>query len=146
VSVIATLAPEFVEEIPRELVPGRLYISVAYGTATHLCCCGCGHEVVTPIHPTRWAFAYDGEAISLWPSVGSWSLPCQSHYVIRNNRVCWAPRWSEEMIEAGRARNRRERERHFSPVAEACVADAGDERAGDLPGKLHRLWHAITGR
>lgn len=145
-SATDTLEPEFVQEIPREVNPGTLYISVAYGTATHLCCCGCGREVVTPIHPTRWAFAYDGETVSLWPSVGSWSLPCQSHYVIRNNRVRWAPRWSKDRIDAGRARDRLERERHFPSGREDGAVQDDQDRGADQRGKLHRLWCILKGQ
>jgi hypothetical protein len=88
------LEPEFVEEIPRTLELGRLYISIPYRTVTHLCCCGCGSEVVTSLHPRRWALTFDGETVSLSPSVGNWSLPCRSHYVITRNRVRWAESWS----------------------------------------------------
>ncbi|MBU9456962.1 DUF6527 family protein [Burkholderia multivorans] len=44
-------------------------------------------EVVTPLTPTDWTLNFNGEAISLWPSVGSWNLPYQSHCVIRQNKV-----------------------------------------------------------
>jgi hypothetical protein len=42
------LRPEFVEFIPEQLEDGVLYISHRYGTALHLCCCGCCSEVVKP--------------------------------------------------------------------------------------------------
>lgn len=113
-SRIDRVTPEFVDEVPRELSVGSLYISIPYATAVHLCCCGCGHEVVTPIHPTRWALTYDGESVSLSPSVGSWGLPCRSHYVIRKNRVRWASQWSKAEIEAGRARERLDAEDFFA--------------------------------
>ncbi|WP_310793974.1 DUF6527 family protein [Paraburkholderia sp. BL23I1N1] len=58
-----------------------------YGTISHSCCCGCGNEVVTPLTPTDWSLTFDGEHISLWPSVGSWNLPCQSHYVVKSPGV-----------------------------------------------------------
>ena len=81
------LEPRFVKAVPRDLEPGVLYVSMEYGTVVHSCCCGCGFEVVTPLTPTDWRLTFDGESVSLWPSVGSWNLPCQSHYVIENNRV-----------------------------------------------------------
>ena len=143
-SRVDEIEPLFVGEIPQELAPGKLYISIAYGTATHLCCCGCGNEVVTPIHPTRWAVTFDGETVSLNPSVGSWSLRCQSHYVIKKNRVRWAERWSADKIEAGRARERRQAEAHFSrdgwdtPVR----GDGGPSSRPD--GRLRRLWRAFS--
>ena len=45
---------EFVDFIPDILEDGVVYISVTYATALHLCCCGCGSEVVTPLSPTGW--------------------------------------------------------------------------------------------
>lgn len=45
---------------------------------------------------------FDGETITLYPSIGNWSFPCQSHYWITNNKVRWAPKWTKEEIEEGR--------------------------------------------
>lgn len=81
------LQHRFVESVPTALDAGILYISVTYGTVIHSCCCGCGEEIVTPLTPEGWKINYDGETISLWPSVGNWKLPCRSHYVIDRNRV-----------------------------------------------------------
>jgi hypothetical protein len=97
-----TLTPEFVGEIPRGLEDGVLYVSMEFATVVHCCACGCGRKVVTPLSPTDWHITYDGESVSLFPSVGNWSFPCRSHYVIRANRVRWAPPWSAKQIEAGR--------------------------------------------
>lgn len=128
---IYILVPEFVEEIPRELTSGKLYISIPYGTAIHLCCCGCRSEVVTPLHPTRWALTYDGKAVSLHPSVGSWSLPCQSHYVIRDNRVRWAAHWSQGKVAAGRTRDRLLAEEYFGvEQGSPAAADTGSRATG----------------
>ena len=62
-SRIDRLEPEFVEEIPRELEAGKLYVSIPYTTATHLCCCGCGSEVVNAPHPAQWSLTYDGDTV-----------------------------------------------------------------------------------
>src|ERR1041385_3512499 len=97
------LAHEFVEFIPDELKERTLYISHTYGTAVHKCCCGCGREVVTPLSPTGWQLTFDGKSVSLYPSIGNWSLPCRSHYFIRQNRVVWAPQWSKKQIIRARA-------------------------------------------
>ena len=96
----------FVNEIPRSLDDGVVYVSIAYGTAVHRCCCGCGNEVVTPLTPVDWSVIYDGETISLNPSVGNWSLACRSHYWIERGRVRWAPSWSHEEIAENRERDR----------------------------------------
>ena len=108
-----TCSHTFVEFIPEQLEEGRVYVSITYATAVHKCFCGCGREVVTPISPVHWQLIFDGKTISLDPSVGSWALPCQSHYFIRRNRVLWARRWSKDRIETGRARERAEKELHF---------------------------------
>ena len=74
------LKHEFVEFIPDELEQGTVYVSIRFATASHLCVCGCGNKVVTPIRPTDWTLTFDGKTISLNPSIGNWSFPCQSHY------------------------------------------------------------------
>jgi hypothetical protein len=108
------LAYEFVEYIPEELKERILYISIKYATAVHKCCCGCGREVVTPLAPTSWQLSFDGTSVSLYPSIGSWSLPCRSHYFITRNRVKWAPQWTKEQIANGRAQEAKAKERYFA--------------------------------
>jgi hypothetical protein len=110
---IARLNHEFVEHIPTDIKTGTLYISVQYSTAVHKCCCGCGNEVVTPLSPTDWKLIFDGETVSLDPSIGSWSLDCKSHYWIEDGNVRWAPRWSKKQIQDGRARDRRAKKQYF---------------------------------
>jgi hypothetical protein len=107
------LKHEFVEFIPGELKEDTIYVSMRFGTASHLCVCGCGNKIVTPLRPTDWKLIFDGKTISLHPSIGNWSFPCRSHYWIRNNRVQWAEQWSQEEIDAGRAYDRRAKERYF---------------------------------
>lgn len=97
-----TLTPEFVEYIPENIQAGVLYISMPLATAVHTCCCGCGHEVVTPLSPTDWKLIFDGVSVSLRPSIGNWSFPCQSHYWVISNHVEWAPAWSLTEIEKNR--------------------------------------------
>jgi hypothetical protein len=70
----------------------------------HLCACGCGNRVVTPLSPKGWRLIFDG-SFSLYPSIGNWSFPCQSHYWIRNESVIWSESWSKEMIEKVRERD-----------------------------------------
>ncbi|WP_443070717.1 DUF6527 family protein [Streptomyces sp. NBC_01601] len=86
---------------------GVLYVSIPYRTCGHLCCCGCGHEVVTPLSPAQWSLTYDGESVSLTPSIGNWSLSCRSHYWIRDGRVRWSRRYSAAEIDENRDRDRR---------------------------------------
>ncbi|MEU3550841.1 DUF6527 family protein [Streptomyces longwoodensis] len=68
----------------------------------HLCCCGCGSKIVTPLSPTDWSLTFDGASISLSPSIGNWSYPCRSHYWIRSNTAQWAERWTPSQIQAAR--------------------------------------------
>lgn len=136
------LEPTFVEAIPEHLDPGTIYISIPYATVQHLCCCGCGNEVVTPLHPIHWVLAYDGDTVSLDPSVGNWSLPCKSHYVIRRNEVRWARGWSEEEIEAGRRRDHQAASAYFAEREDGVPHSARQEppsQRGWLRGLLRRL-------
>jgi hypothetical protein len=89
------LEHRFVESAPEELAPNVIYVSVKYATAIHLCCCGCGNEVVTPLSPTDWQLLFDGETISLTPSIGNRGFQCRSHYWIRRSEVVWCPEWSD---------------------------------------------------
>lgn len=100
---------KFVEFIPDDLEIGTLYVSMTYATIVHKCCCGCGNEVVTPLTPNDWQLTFDGETITLFPSIGNWGLPCRSHYWIRKNEVRWAESWSDEMIRNNRDRQMEER-------------------------------------
>jgi hypothetical protein len=98
---------QFVEFMPEDIQDGIIYISMEYAVAVHKCACGCGQKVVTPFTPTDWKVTFDGESISLSPSIGNWSFPCRSHYFIRNNNVAWAKNMSDEAIEFGRQRDRK---------------------------------------
>lgn len=109
----AAVAHKFVKIIPDELEELTLYVSMDYATAVHMCCCGCGREVVTPLSPTDWTLIYDGVSISLSPSIGNWSFECRSHYWIRKSKVRWAKRWSRNRIDAGRAQDRRLKVRYY---------------------------------
>ena len=87
---INSLRHEFVEFIPDAVDEGVLYVSITFCTVIHRCGCGCGSEVVTPLDPSDWKMTFDGKTVSLYPSIGNWSLACQSHYWIHENRVRWA--------------------------------------------------------
>jgi Family of unknown function (DUF6527) len=78
-----TYSFQFVEFMPKLLDDGVLYVSMTYATASHRCFCGCGMKVVTPLSPTDWRLTFDGDSLSLHPSIGNWSYPCRSHYIRR---------------------------------------------------------------
>ena len=89
----------FVDNIPdkSEMKNGTLYISLKYNVAIHKCACGCGNEVVTPLdEPNGWVLSYNGKSISLYPSIGNWNLPCQSHYWIQKGQVCWVKEYDKK--------------------------------------------------
>ncbi len=100
------LEHRFVHHMPERLEPGVIYVSMDYATAAHSCCCGCGEEVVTPFMPTGWKITFDGETVSLWPSVGNWNTACRSHYVIKRNRVIEAEPWTDRQTASERRRDR----------------------------------------
>jgi hypothetical protein len=113
----SSLSHEFVEFIPSELKEGTLYISIPYATAVHLCACGCGIKVVTPISPPEWQLLWDGDTVSLRPSIGNWQFPCRSHYWITRNRVEWARALSDQEIARGRRRDSKELDEYFAGTA-----------------------------
>ncbi|SHG27318.1 DUF6527 family protein [Flavobacterium johnsoniae] len=81
------IEPVFVESIPEELEENKIYISDKYKTASHLCLCGCKTKTITPLSGgVFWDLIKhtDGK-ITLIGSVGNYSFPCKSHYVINNN-------------------------------------------------------------
>lgn len=116
------IEPEFVDTFPHVLEPDVLYISMKYATTAHLCASGCGNKVLLPLSPAEWKMYFDGEAISLTPSVGNWEYPCQAHYWIRGNEIHWAAAWSKDQIESGRANDQRDLDRHFGGPAEETKA------------------------
>jgi len=89
VTRINHLDHSYVEFIPKDLEEGTVYISTRFKTASHLCCCGCGTKVVTPLNPAQWHLEDHGSSISLLPSIGLGTLPCRSHYWIKGSQVHW---------------------------------------------------------
>lgn len=89
---------EFVQYMPNSINQGVLYVSMQYSLVIHLCAYGCGEKVATPLSPDDWNLLYDGETVSLYPSIGNWDFPCESHYWIRRNKVITAgKRYKEEV-------------------------------------------------
>lgn len=141
----SALTPEFVEFMPKEIEEGILYVSMTYGTAIHRCCCGCGEKVVTPFSATDWKLTYDGETVSLAPSIGNWNFRCRSHYWIERNRVRWAPGWSAVHIQVGRARDQADKERYFG-VSTSVAACAPACKTAQRESPLQKLYRWLTGR
>lgn len=132
------LAHQFVDSLPNPLEDGTLYVSTKYATAGHRCCCGCGAEVITPFTPTDWKMTFDGETVSLSPSVGNWNLPCRSHYVIERSRVLEAGPWSDEQVSAEWRRDRRAKGSYYGtdPAADRTEPSA----PSSAPTAPHPTW------
>jgi len=99
--------------MPKVLAEGVLYVSYEYQTAAHLCACGCGSKIRTPLAPTEWKLKEHRDGPSLWPSIGNWQLPCRSHYISDHGKVVWARQWTEEEVLAGRHREQRVRQAYY---------------------------------
>jgi hypothetical protein len=138
------LSHEFVEEIPSELEEGKVYVSIRFRTAVHLCACGCGNKVVTPIKPAKWRLTFDGDTVSLSPSVGNWQFPCRSHYWIRQNKVEWAARWTKEEIAMGRERDAQALRAYYSDRRDEQLKAERSSAAHKRRGVFSRLWRRFS--
>lgn len=138
---------EFVEFIPKVREPGVIYVSIPYATAVHDCFCGCGTKVVTPISPVGWSLTYDGETISLSPSVGNWSFPCRSHYFVQRDTVMWAGDMSDERVERGRAGDRAARAAYYDGVPQPYRKSSSPPPvSGRTPERKKGFWAWLLGR
>ena len=117
-----------VHYMPKDLDPGVLYVSKEFGAAAHLCACGCGAKIRTPLGSAEWSVEEtDGEP-TLRPSVGNWQQACHSHYLITCGEIIWAPRLSAEEIAEGRYSEEQRRREYY---------DALDRKRDRL---VQRLW------
>jgi hypothetical protein len=87
--------------------------------------------VSTPLSPALWSLVYDGEHITLSPSVGSGTLSCNSHYLITRNEVRWAPRMTKAQTAAALERDR-------------AVVTAHLERGEPTAAKRTRWWSRVA--
>ena len=122
-----------VHYMPKELRPGVLYVSEEFDIAMHLCACGCGLKVKTPLGPTEWSVEETQRGLTLHPSVGNWQQACQSHYWIIRGDLIWAEKWTEEEISAGRRHEQKRRSEYYSAL---------DRKRG---GTFQRFWDWFKG-
>ena len=90
-----------------------------YSTAVHKCCCGCGQEVVTPLSPTDWKLIFDGETVSLSPSIGNWSYKCRSHYFITRNKIQWCSDFSNSQVQKVKDSDALAKQQHYESLEQA---------------------------
>lgn len=131
-----TIRPEFVTQFPAVFEQGVLYISEEFETVGHLCCCGCGEKVITPLNPAKWSLRKEGGAVSLSPSIGNWNYACKSHYLITRNKVIETGRLDAGKIEAVQRRDRRDMDRYVAIVN--TRAGQQPEKTQELPAKVVR--------
>jgi hypothetical protein len=105
----------------------------------------CGVEVVTPISPMDWRITFDGETVTLFPSIGNWSYPCRSHYWIKEGKVIWAEVWSDNEIRAARDRDRRRKQKYYGSLKEKNHSRTSAEHlvARRDENALKRFWNWI---
>lgn len=121
-----------IQYIPKELKPGSLYVAEEFGAAVHLCACGCGIKVSTPLGPTAWTLTETGGAATLIPSIGNWQLPCRSHYWIHEGRVVWSSAWTPIQVAAGQQSEDARRRAYY------------ESRTSRPNRPLKRLWGLIV--
>jgi hypothetical protein len=111
--------------MPQDLEPGILYYSEEFKVSGHLCPCGCGNKVITPIGLNGWSFSQQKGFATLDPSLGNWELPCRSHYWIIKNQVFWADQWNSRQINAGRKREEKKQKVYYKSLATKRKAKGG---------------------
>lgn len=102
-----------VQYLPTKLESGILYVSFEFSVSGHLCACGCGAKVITPLIPTEWKFTEKKGLPTLNPSIGNWQLPCRSHYWIIDGRIEWSYDISDYQIEQGWRKEEKYRRAYF---------------------------------
>ncbi|MAS95888.1 MAG: hypothetical protein CMO55_22005 [Verrucomicrobiales bacterium] len=122
---------ERVYYMPKELQFGILYVSEEFDAAAHLCACGCGAKIRTPLGPAFWRFTDTKNGPSLYPSVGNWQLNCQSHYWITDGEIIWAEQWRPEEIAAGLLAQDSRRKAFY------------DRLSKPQKGQLKKLWYWV---
>jgi hypothetical protein len=132
-----------VDEIPEELQAGILYVSRDGDVAGHLCACGCGKEVITPLSPTDWSLTLTRQGATLNPSIGNWAFPCRSHYFISSGNVIWAKDMANKTIAKGRQLSRMQKQSYYDKLNNPPSAIKDVEHKAQPPkqqqGYLQRL-------
>jgi hypothetical protein len=107
---------QHVHFMPKDLKPGVIYVSEDFDIAAHLCACGCGVKIRTPLGPTEWSVEATDSGPTLTPSIGNWQERCKSHYWIERGEVQWASKWTPEQIAAGRRGEQERRQAYYEEL------------------------------
>ena len=126
-----------VQYMPKDLNPGVLYVSEQFGAVAHLCACGCGAKIRTPLGPTEWSIEETDNGPTLRPSVGNWQQACQSHYLITRGEVIWAAPWTAEQIADVQRSEEERRCEYYEALA---------RKRGGVVQKLWRWMKSLFGR
>lgn len=102
-----------VHYMPKEFEAGILYVSEEFEVAGHLCPCGCGNKIITPLGPTDWEFVEEDGKATLDPSIGNWQIPCRSHYWITDGEIDWSYQWTDKQIKEGRRAEEKRNRTYF---------------------------------
>lgn len=144
---LQSIEPVFVEYVPEKLDPGKLYISLEYNTASHLCACGCGFEVVTILGPADSTLTKSKRGVSISTSIGNSNFPCKSHYWIENNQVLWASKMTPKLTALSRAKDKAAKARLYgetlNPQPAASANSAPTIPAS--PSKRKPWWKRLLG-
>ncbi|RYD50558.1 MAG: hypothetical protein EOP52_13885 [Sphingobacteriales bacterium] len=75
----------------------------------------------TPLNPKGWNINFDGETVTLSPSVGNWNIPCRSHYIIDRSRVIECGEWSPAQAQHEQIRTQKALAQHFDQQQEVSA-------------------------
>jgi hypothetical protein len=116
-----TINLKLLNHLPIQLEADILYVSEEFEIAGHLCPCGCGSKIITPLGVNEWSLSvYDGKP-TLKPSIGNWQLPCQSHYWINGGEILWSYIWSEHEIKAGQLAEELQRKEYYAKMEQSVT-------------------------
>jgi len=144
---LQSIEPVFVEFVPEKLAPGKLYISLEYNTASHLCACGCGFEVVTILGPADSALTKSKRGVSISTSIGNSNFPCKSHYWIENNQIRWASKMTPRLTALSRAKDKAAKARLYGEASgdESLTPPSKAAPAPASPNKRKSWWQRLLG-
>lgn len=144
---LQSIEPVFVELIPEKLAPGKLYISLEYNTASHLCACGCGFEVVTILGPADSALTKSKRGVSISTSIGNSNFPCKSHYWIEDSQILWESKMTPRLTALSRAKDKAAKARLYGEAssAESLTPHGTAAPTPASPNKRKPWWQRLMG-